>query len=157
MIDRKQIAARAAAATPGPWEVHRHDADDGDIDWQVQAARPLPGSDDGAPVIVDLFESQLGGSTHGTALFIAAAREDVPALLAELARIEAELTVLRNVAVVADQLDTCVAEFHGTGCDGLTSCSEYFEALNDAICAADAERYIREERERRHNTRGDRT
>lgn len=66
-------------------------------------------------------------------------------LLAIIADQENELAVLRHVAVVADSLDTSIPEFH----DDLTACPEYFQALNDAVCAPDAERYIRAERERR--------
>jgi len=85
MPDRPaEIAARAAAATPGPWEV-----DPGG--WQVRS---------GVCNICGTFHCHQmhdGGRTDGEhpiqpdADFIAHAREDIPWLLAELARRETQI------------------------------------------------------------------
>jgi hypothetical protein len=74
-----EIAARVDAAHPGPW---RRSDDEGSLERYVI-------SED------DLFAVSFGyrgNSTQAEADFIAHARADVPALLAELAAVRAELT-----------------------------------------------------------------
>ncbi|MEU5838816.1 hypothetical protein ABZ820_34845 [Streptomyces diacarni] len=68
-----EIAARVDAATPGPWRV--------DDDWAEIKAPDLD-------TIADYWEPT---RESGNGAFIANAREDVPALLAEVERLRAEL------------------------------------------------------------------
>jgi hypothetical protein len=77
-LDLDAIEARANAATEGPWVAHP--------DGLVWTERPIPGD----PV---------SGSTEvEDAEFIAAARADVPALVAEVRRLRAELEQARQIA-----------------------------------------------------------
>ncbi|MGQ3551758.1 hypothetical protein [Streptomyces rochei] len=82
-----EIAARAEAATPGPWGTHR----DLDAVYTIQA-RPRTTRDgmenDGD--IATLAVGRLDAEGYANARFAAHAREDVPALLAELAAVRAE-------------------------------------------------------------------
>jgi len=78
-----QIKARADAATPGPWTW----GDDDDSSPVVVAGDADPG-----PTIAYAFE-------QADRVFIAAARDDIPWLLAENERLAAENAVLGDVAV----------------------------------------------------------
>ncbi|GGU52138.1 hypothetical protein [Streptomyces lavendofoliae] len=89
MADRiAEIQARAEAATKGPWFVERH---------QPTLTRRVV-SDDHA---LDADLGYLGNSNQFDAEFIAHAREDIPFLLDELARVQAaadELLAERDAA-----------------------------------------------------------
>jgi len=101
-LDLDAIRARVDATTPGPW----HPRDVG----YVFAASTTPRSDesgyDGTP-IVDTFMWPEQGSANQ--LFISAAREDVPALLAE---VEALRTERDGLAAVIERAP------HGVTCSG---------------------------------------
>ena len=72
------IEARAAAATPGPWEVYRESV--------CQSDAPPP---DDPAVLGHYFSADLYGLNRPPdAAFIAAARTDLPLLLAVLRRVE---------------------------------------------------------------------
>lgn len=76
----EQIQARAVAATPGPWDCY------GDGAHEVFDAGEYSDGDPGevvAPVVTKLNDAE----------FIAHAREDIPALLAEVARLREALTI----------------------------------------------------------------
>jgi hypothetical protein len=98
------IEARAAAATPGPWCTDS---------WEIyQGTEYLPG------ISLWIGETCRGTSTpeqdRNDAAFVAAARTDVPALLAEIRRLRAELItnradVLGEVAIELEGID-----FHPT-------------------------------------------
>ncbi|MBO0804256.1 MAG: hypothetical protein J2P25_14425 [Nocardiopsaceae bacterium] len=74
----QEIRARADAAAPGPWRVERHEP----------TLSLLVVSDD-ATSVIDF--GYVGNRPQNNAEFVAHAREDVPALLAEVARLRAEL------------------------------------------------------------------
>jgi hypothetical protein len=84
--ERKQaIRVRCEAATPGPWRSGPIYYDESE--WQITYA----------DVIIDADETKRIASVYPqNADFIAHARQDVPALLAEIERLEAENTVLRD-------------------------------------------------------------
>ena len=76
----EQIQARAVAATPGPWDCY------GDGAYEVFDAGEYRDGDPGevvAPVVTKLNDAE----------FIAHARGDIPALLAEVARLREALTI----------------------------------------------------------------
>lgn len=93
--EREAIAARAAQATPGPWVVAIENVawepavpepgvTRAPVYYQIVAERPEPGQND----IVGPFGYEGGGVyTQADAEFIAHARADVEALLAENARL----------------------------------------------------------------------
>jgi signal transduction histidine kinase len=70
-----EIAERAEAATPGPWSSH--------VDWPGRVFS------DGNPNYLHIARTT-GWNAEANERFIAHAREDVPALLAELAAVRAE-------------------------------------------------------------------
>jgi hypothetical protein len=91
-FDLEAIRARADAAIPGPWTFELcHGCDSrGRLDVSVQAHGaevPIAMWDDG--------DKDMGYYHEPTAEFIAAAREDVPALLVEVARLRNALNELR--------------------------------------------------------------
>ncbi|WP_329330844.1 hypothetical protein OIU81_03275 [Streptomyces sp. NBC_01454] len=93
MSDRlTEIAARAAAATPGPWTVHE--------EW--------PGSvfHGGEPNLLPIARTT-GRMAEANERFIAHAREDVPWLLAEVERLR---TVIAALAEGTETLHARVAE-----------------------------------------------
>ncbi len=103
---RAEIAAMAAAATPGPWEaieVVDHEWDE--RQWHLVADEDL------RPLGIIYGDNAVWLSaeagTGGNATFIAHARQDVPDLLAEIARLEA----LREVAIAA--VVSCVNPIEG--------------------------------------------
>ena len=89
-----EIAARAEQATRGPWvdEV----TDDG---WLVVLA-----AGDSFGALATLGDvSETGSHDHANARFIAAARADVPALVAEVARMRRGVAQLRALLRAIDQ------------------------------------------------------
>lgn len=74
-----EIEARANAATPGPWETH--------VTYCVITLRY---GDDGY-LVADCGASESPDCCEGNAPFIAHARTDVPALVAEVRRLTAEV------------------------------------------------------------------
>ncbi len=91
-MDLDAIKARAAAATPGPWYVERG-GEHGDPFWAIAAILRDPYGDN----------SLSCGSDREVAEFIAHARTDVPALVAEVERLEAAL--LAADRVISDGAD----------------------------------------------------
>jgi len=81
-LDLDAIRARCAAATPGPWTAPSQ------YPWLV-----FQDADE-----YNVVSTNLAGKADLDAAFIAAAREDVPALLAALASSRAEVERLRPVA-----------------------------------------------------------
>lgn len=91
--DLDEIEARANAATPGPWDVS--DGNEGDWPprplWMVtNEAFHNPPADDDTPWIA----AELHTGVRDDAEFVAAARTDVPRLLAEVRRLRAALASL---------------------------------------------------------------
>ena len=79
-LDLDAIQARADAATPGPWK-HFHWPEGNEV--HVTPKKPIcawPG-----------FDGDAGKNARANAAFIAAARTDIPALLAECRRLRAAL------------------------------------------------------------------
>lgn len=110
------IEARVAAATPGPWAYEPH-GDTGDYGVGVlldDDDNPVTGYQEcGVCVVAEPVAPEV--SHHSDADFIAHAREDVPALLAHIRRLEAEreaeIAAARNAALkeAAELMDaTCV-------------------------------------------------
>jgi hypothetical protein len=91
-LDLDAIEARAAAATDGPWEVH---PDDADLVW-------LPGRG------YFLCEMLTAAETNGS--FIAHARTDVPALVAEVRRLRAIEQSRADAMTFADEVDPLIEE-----------------------------------------------
>lgn len=89
-----EIAARAEAATPGPW--HRSD--------DAHSLERYVLSEDATLAISFGYR---GNRTQAEAEFVAHAREDIPALLAELAAVRAERDQARVAALneAADHFD----------------------------------------------------
>lgn len=84
-IDLAAIKARVEAATPGPWEAQ----DDGEIF--------APEQDGWWPSVVRADMSTAASAED--AAFIASAREDVPALVAEVERLRGEVAELKTSLV----------------------------------------------------------
>ena len=110
----EQIHARAAAATPGPWEAW--DTGDPPAEDEAQAWIVTPGS----LHLATLY----AGDPSANATFAAHAREDIPALLAEVER-------LRSITTITDEMVERGAEafYHGRGGE------PGFGPQWDAICA----------------------
>lgn len=95
------IKARADAASPRPWRVGR----DMSSDWLIGSF--LTGADgkhDWYVLTRDIRCSEMitGGAEHD-AEFIAHARSDVPALLAEVERLQRELAATRNLCGIPSE------------------------------------------------------
>lgn len=93
-----EIEARANAARKGPW---------------LLSNDPRAPNDDFQEYFVEGPKEphgRVGRWGFADAAFIASAREDVPALLAEVKRLRAEL------ATVADAFDGCARGGHACGC-----------------------------------------
>ena len=109
MLDLEVIKTRAEAATPGPWNW--------DTDWLRQGTEQ-----EGGEVVMrvevvgepDETEAQLVILTRD-ATFIAHAREDVPALLAEVERLRADNRQLRCALVAGCNAVAEVNENYGQG------------------------------------------
>lgn len=76
-----QIEARANAATPGPWREIRRD------DPSCAAEYVIAGADDISVACTSCNGEYCTGMTDADCAFIAAARTDVPALVAEVRRL----------------------------------------------------------------------
>lgn len=108
-----QIEQRVAAASAGPWRSRwRELADAKQEDTESIVVPPdfdRPGSHEGNRVVVGLlyYDGEHAAVTEDNAVFIAAARQDVPALVAEVRRLRelVEAAEWRG-AVVGDQ-STC--------------------------------------------------
>jgi hypothetical protein len=92
-LDLEGIAARAAAAAPGPWETR----DVGYVFATVTTACAAESGYTGTP-IVDTFMWPEHGSANQA--FIAHVREDVPALVDEVRRLRA---VISNAAIAVER------------------------------------------------------
>lgn len=92
-VDVAAIQARADAATPGPWTTR---ADGADGFYTADDYYDIDGADDATVAYGGAFEDggpHVGACSRVDAEFIAHARTDVPALLAENVRLEADLAV----------------------------------------------------------------
>jgi hypothetical protein len=91
-LDLDAIEARAEAATPGPWTT------DG---WEI-----YQGTGDGAPDLMrwvgETCRADDYDGSRADAAFIAHAREDVPAMAAEIRRLRAELAEARTKTMVTE-------------------------------------------------------
>ena len=117
-LDLDAIKARAEAATAGPWEADDSDADGVNVGWYVWS---------------DFDETTVAPHLdHDDAEFIAHAREDVPALIAEVERLRAgreiEQTMLRNAATRLAERDEARV--------GAKVLGETLHSLNQLIIAA---------------------
>lgn len=98
-----EIREREAAATPGPWEageagyIYDENAGDDSRPWIEPAAGTCPCVKAGSEVVAsEILDEDRHGRPLTNAAFIAAARADVPALLAELDAMRAERDALRE-------------------------------------------------------------
>lgn len=100
-LDLDAIKARLNATAPGPWEVYNPNGSDHGALWSVANDgyhNPTESGDDAFGLYLDC-----GGIED--AEFIAHAREDVPALLAEIARLKAaNANLINNANVLAGEL-----------------------------------------------------
>lgn len=79
-----EIEARASAATVGPWAARKTDHN---APWFIEAG--LTEDDDEGALVAEVF-GNYGGALEATATFVAAARQDVPALCAEVRALREE-------------------------------------------------------------------
>lgn len=101
------IEARLAATTRGPWRSCWDDAANGDghsdaYDWPaiyhpIDGVKPVDLPHEAQVVSVMYYDGTLVGCREPDAAFIAHAREDVPALLAEVRRLQTLLDFRRSV------------------------------------------------------------
>ena|GEM_PF-1767710 len=94
-----EIAARVAAATPGPWVEAPCAVQDDEV--LMFAVGPLDDEGDIDPVAT--VDCEVDGDHLANTVFIASARTDVPALLAEVERLRSERDQF------ADRVDTLTA------------------------------------------------
>ena len=87
------IRERAVAATPGPWEMQPIGRSSFGYELRQR---------DSLSVLLYTEGCYVPKQEEANALFIAHAREDVPALLAEVDRLRAENTLLREHGVIID-------------------------------------------------------
>lgn len=81
-----EIEARAAAATPGPWEVAEAGGPRGTDEYFVRMGEDDAYSD--VAIAADIFDPIYNEISQANASFIAHARADVPALVAEVRRLQ---------------------------------------------------------------------
>lgn len=86
MLDLESIKARYEAVEPGPWEAPLVDTGDAFFDEGYEIYPPLGGA--GPVALVPSKE---------LAVFVAAARSDIPALAAEVERLRGLLEMIRTV------------------------------------------------------------
>lgn len=117
ILDLDAIEARATAATPGPWAPYdladaTYGPEDGTGWWWVWQESRLPyfggvlkledeGEPGGAIGEASIDDNRSGAQERSDAEFIAHAREDVPALVAELREVRAKLAAVRAIHVDA--------------------------------------------------------
>ena len=96
-MELAEIEARANAATPGPWEVGvlRRECDHPTTNQFTEERSVFPPLGESGPVAL------AAEGEHENGAFIAHARTDVPALIAEVKRLRAENDVLRKSADAA--------------------------------------------------------
>jgi len=110
-----EIEARANAATPGPWYVHESDRP-GDY-WTVSA-------DEDSPFECEVFDDGSAGGEYGPSCsiedrdFLVAARTDVPALIARVRELEAQLDELWTRYKKLDEEDDNLREALAGAMDG---------------------------------------
>lgn len=128
---------RAEAATPGPWEVSRRDDVMGGFDYFVEAG-PLC-----VAVAAEDARPTRGMGAKRDAAFIAAAREDVPRLLATVAALESDLFRVAEVLGRVQYPDGH-ATYRGSVEDMVSRAEELTRAENtrgDAIAALSEHRH----------------
>jgi hypothetical protein len=97
-LDLDAIEARASSATPGPWEARQNAPTMSGAVWNLRVA--------GEPGVKAMVTEYQHGSANAD--FIAHAREDVPALVAEVRRLRsfaAEVQGVRNMVERDANLD----------------------------------------------------
>lgn len=95
------IKARAKAATPGPWSV-KCEILEADECGNATAEMPYVSTNDKA-ICVLYGRGHDDANAHEDAAFIAHAREDIPALLAEVERLLAEVARLKDEVASLEQ------------------------------------------------------
>jgi hypothetical protein len=135
-LDLDAIKARANAATPGPWSGDPTGTvcADADLIPDPKGGEILPA--DGPMEVAECYRNERPDERARNAEFIARAREDVPALLAQVERFEAARANLqRNAEVLADELVQASAarEFaEGVASDLRRRLKATSDACNDA-------------------------
>lgn len=109
-LDLTAIGERADAAVRGPWHVEYF----GDSGYPQRIAN------DAAVIVADTHE---GGHPARTAEFIAAARSDVPTLIAEVERLRVNVAKLlaSKGTSWADGYETGCGVSHSLGCDAVAA------------------------------------
>ena len=106
-LDLAAIRARAEAATKGPWEVCAFDSGHSKFEMSVSVITESAGDRicdmDGLGRTWNEIDARDDGMAD--AEFIAHAREDIPALLAELDRLNATIGRVRDIHAPIDALD----------------------------------------------------
>lgn len=155
-IDLDAIEARANAASDGPWIVVHEpawEADDVQHPDVIRVGAPLFVGDD-EPVTICLVSTDYEDDpvdVLGDAEFIAHARTDIPALVAEVRRLreraEVHAVTVQQAVAVERQRDEARAEAQ-------RATAWHMEALDDlarAVCALDTSKAIASERRARVN------
>ena len=91
-----EIEARANAATPGPWCASTGRTYDTTTGKVAHVEHYVSRGDDDVGIASDVCDSRTGEQSEPNARFIAAARTDVPALVAEVRRLTAALDAARR-------------------------------------------------------------
>lgn len=91
-IDIDAIEARANAATPGPWESTHGITYDPDAGLIEDREFMIMRADDDTAIASDVFDPVIQKPSAANCEFIAAARQDVPALCAEVRELRALVT-----------------------------------------------------------------
>lgn len=96
-----EIEARAAAATPGPWEVAGAGGLRGTDEYFVRMGEDDAYND--VAIASDIFDPIYNEISKANAAFIAHARADVPALVAEVRRLRKENEDLARELTLRDE------------------------------------------------------
>lgn len=136
------LDALASAATAGPWQAAEgHTYRDGRVEHTESFVR-LPGGD--VALAEEVVDPATGEPSNANAAFIAASREAVPALIAEVRRLrgalgysEQRVTMLRaELSEALDESRQALDALH-TRCDALEGAArEYLAALDARSLAA---------------------
>jgi len=127
-----RLKALAEAATPGPWDVYSETIADksaatAEFDYQVQNTEPFVGrvfmlnGDGKCPAITGC-----GPTSEANAAFIAASREAVPQLVAEVERLREALDLYRDAVVIDAKMDG--PKFMGSNASALKRAWEFDRA-----------------------------
>jgi hypothetical protein len=118
-LDLDAIENRAKAATAGPWAWEATSRDDNA--WCLGVTDPAcegqieEREDEELPEVVEFIAESGTDGTYADAAFIAHARTDVPALVAEVRRLRAALARARARASASTHADALAAAAKGVG------------------------------------------